>query len=54
MEPNETAEKDLAMASLKPAVGLIHGIDAGLTINATRTRMKRVADNLMEAACEKL
>lgn len=54
MENNETTEKDLATASLKAAVDLIQGINAGLTIRAIRTRMERVADDLMEAACEKL
>lgn len=54
MTPNETTEKELATASLGAAVDLIQGIDAGLTINAMRTRMERVADDLMEAACEKL
>lgn len=49
---NETTEKGLATASLKAAVDLIQCIDAGLTIRAIRTRMERVADDLMEAACE--
>lgn len=54
MENNETTEKDLATASLTAAVDLIQGIDAGLTINAIRTRMERIAEDIMEAACEKL
>ena len=54
MENNEHIEKELATASLKAAVDLIQGIDAGLTIAAMRTRINRVADDLMEAACEKL
>lgn len=54
MTPNETTEKELATASLTAAADLILGIDAGLTINAIRTRMGRIADDLTEAACEKL
>ncbi len=54
MENNVITEKELATAALKAAVDLITGIDAGFTINALRTRMERVADDLMEAACEKL
>lgn len=54
MENNVITEKELSTASLKAAVDLIRGIDAGLTIHAIRTRMERVADDLMEAACEKL
>ena len=54
MENNEHIEKELATASLKAAVDLIQGIDAALTIAAIRTRINRVADDLMEAACEKL
>lgn len=54
MQNNETIEKELATASLKAAVDLINGIDAGLTINAMRTRMERVADELMYAANEKV
>ena len=49
MEHNEITEKELAEASLKAALDLIQGIDAGLTINAMRNRMERVADDLMEA-----
>ena len=54
MKNNEQNEKDLATASLKAAVDLIQGIDAGLTIGAIRTRMQLAADELAEAACEKL
>ncbi len=54
MTPNETIEKELSTASLKAAVDLIQGIDAGLTIHAIRTRMGRVADDLMDAANEKV
>lgn len=54
MTPNETTEKALVDASIRASVDLIQGIDAGLTINAMRTRIERVADDLMEAACEKL
>ncbi len=54
MKPDDPTEKELSTASLKAAVDLIQGIDAGLTIRAIRTRMERVAEDLMEAACEKL
>lgn len=54
MTPNEPAEKALVVASLRASVNLIQGIDAGQTINAMRTRMNRIADDLLEAACEKL
>ena len=54
MKSNETTEKELASASLRAAVHLIQGIDAGLTTSAMRTRIQLVADDLMEAACEKL
>jgi hypothetical protein len=54
MNQDETTEKELATASLKAAVYLIQGIDTGLTIRAIRTRMEQVADDLAEAACEKL
>lgn len=54
MENNKTTGKELTIASLGAAVELIQGINAGLTINALRTRMERVADDLTEAAREKL
>lgn len=54
MANNEIIEKELATASLKAAVDLIQGIDAGLTIAAMRTRMRRVAEDIMESACEKV
>lgn len=54
MTPDETTKKELATASLRAAVDLIQEIDAGLTINAIRTRMGRIAADLTEAACEKL
>ena len=49
MMENETTEKELAYASLNAATELIHGVAAGLTINAMRTRMERVAHDLIEA-----
>lgn len=54
MGSKEMTEQELATASLRAAVELIQTIDAGMTISAIRARMGRVADDLMEAACEKL
>ena len=54
MKNNETTEKELTIAPLEAAVELIQGINAGLPINALRTQMERIADDVAAAACEKL
>ena len=51
---SDTTEKELMADIMTAATDLIQTYDSGLSTAAIRTRMERIADDLLDAANEKL
>ena len=51
---NNATEKELMTAIMTAATDLIQTYDSSLSTSAIRTRMERIADDLLDAANEKL